>query len=122
MLNLLHSVLDVPGLDKPTAPVKILHLSFKDFLTDPKNQSKNPFWVDEVNAHMVLATRCMDLLLEDGVIYEGMYKGVWRYCNVSEESIPPSEDDLESMKRHFGFEDNMGSHSGNEISEEIRYY
>ena len=28
MPNFLHSVLDVPGLDKPTAPVKILHLSF----------------------------------------------------------------------------------------------
>lgn len=72
MFRLLHSVLDVPKLDEPTVPVKILHLSFRDFLTNPKNQSKNPFWINERDAHAVIATKCMDLLMRDGIIYEGM--------------------------------------------------
>lgn len=39
-LDLLHSVLNIPS--DTNAPVKLLHLSFRDFLVDPKKRDKNP--------------------------------------------------------------------------------
>ncbi|KAL8285641.1 hypothetical protein RB600_009867 [Gaeumannomyces tritici] len=56
----LHSVLDIS--DKPDAPVKLLHLSFRDFLVDDKNRDANPFWVDKRDTHERLADRCLKLL------------------------------------------------------------
>jgi hypothetical protein len=62
-LDLLHSVLNIPP-DSNT-PVRLLHLSFRDFLVDPdkgREQEKYPFWVDERQAHELLATQCLKLL------------------------------------------------------------
>lgn len=56
----LHSVLHIPH--DPLAPIKLLHLSFRDFLVDHKNRNANPFWVDEQETHEKLATRCLQLL------------------------------------------------------------
>ncbi|KAL8310412.1 hypothetical protein RB597_010312 [Gaeumannomyces tritici] len=61
----LHSVLDIS--DDPIAPVKLLHLSFRDFLVDDKNRDANPFWVDEQNTHERLADRCLELLSTDNL-------------------------------------------------------
>ncbi|KAK7404063.1 hypothetical protein QQX98_010149 [Neonectria punicea] len=62
MLSRLHSVLHVPA--NPYAPVKLLHLSFRDFLVDRENRDQNPFWVDERETHGKLATNCLNLLLK----------------------------------------------------------
>jgi len=59
-LSLLHSVLDIPH--DLTAPVKLLHLSFRDFLLDRKNRAAYPFWVDSQKIHEWLADRCLELL------------------------------------------------------------
>ncbi|OCL02878.1 hypothetical protein AOQ84DRAFT_392639, partial [Glonium stellatum] len=62
-LDLLHSVLSIPP--DPSIPVRLLHLSFRDFLVDPENgreQEKYPFWVDERQTHELLAARCLELL------------------------------------------------------------
>ncbi|KAL8383434.1 hypothetical protein RB595_010567 [Gaeumannomyces hyphopodioides] len=56
----LHSVLNIP--DDPLVPVKLLHLSFRDFLVDQKNRDANPFWVDARETHEQLADRCLQLL------------------------------------------------------------
>ena len=56
-LNLLRSVLNLP--DNNTLPVRILHLSFRDFLVDPETREKAPFWVDEKEMHYILTTRCL---------------------------------------------------------------
>ncbi|KAL8353873.1 hypothetical protein RB601_003625 [Gaeumannomyces tritici] len=56
----LHSVLNIP--DDPLVPVKLLHLSFRDFLVDQKNRDANPFWVDSRKTHRQLADRCLQLL------------------------------------------------------------
>ncbi|EJT69083.1 hypothetical protein GGTG_13351 [Gaeumannomyces tritici R3-111a-1] len=56
----LHSVLNIP--DDPLVPVKLLHLSFRDFLVDQKNRDANPFWVDSRKPHRQLADRCLQLL------------------------------------------------------------
>lgn len=60
-LDLLHSVLSVP-LDLDT-PVRLLHLSFRDFLLDAeKAHSKNDFWVNEQETHLKLFSQCLGLL------------------------------------------------------------
>ncbi|KAL8402643.1 hypothetical protein RB596_009126 [Gaeumannomyces avenae] len=59
-LRELHSVLNIS--EDPLAPVKLLHLSFRDFLVDGENRDANPFWVDKQNAHERLADRCLQLL------------------------------------------------------------
>ncbi|KAL8284638.1 hypothetical protein RB600_009181 [Gaeumannomyces tritici] len=56
----LHSVLNISG--DPTSPVKLLHLSFRDFLVDDENRDANPFWVDKQDTHKRLADRCLELL------------------------------------------------------------
>ncbi|KAL6694031.1 hypothetical protein J3F84DRAFT_400496 [Trichoderma pleuroticola] len=70
-LDLLHSVLGVPtDLD---TPVRLLHLSFRDFLVDSEkklNLSKYPFWVDESEAHSKLFSQCIKLLSTDSVLKE----------------------------------------------------
>ncbi|KFZ19736.1 hypothetical protein V501_00536 [Pseudogymnoascus sp. VKM F-4519 (FW-2642)] len=47
--DLLHSVLSVPS--RPDHPIRLLHLSFRDFLVDTEKRETNPFWVDEKDAH-----------------------------------------------------------------------
>ncbi|KAK3897806.1 hypothetical protein C8A05DRAFT_38616, partial [Staphylotrichum tortipilum] len=62
-LKPLHSVISVPA--SPESPVRIFHLSFRDFLVDPgkaNKQEKYPFWVDERQTHERLAVRCLALL------------------------------------------------------------
>ncbi|KAK3945964.1 hypothetical protein QBC46DRAFT_336128 [Diplogelasinospora grovesii] len=62
-LDLLHAVLSIPS--DPSLPVRLLHLSFRDFLVDPekgREQERYPFWVDERETHERLATRCLQLL------------------------------------------------------------
>jgi hypothetical protein len=61
-LSMLNSVLNIPtDMD---APVKLLHLSFRDFLVDPMKRDTNPFWVDEKMTHENLASKCLNLLSE----------------------------------------------------------
>ena len=59
-LESLHSVLSIP-LDE-RLPVRLLHLSFRDFLLDPQKRGDSPFWIDESETHRKLATRCLLLM------------------------------------------------------------
>ncbi|KAK2690898.1 hypothetical protein QWA68_010368 [Fusarium oxysporum] len=56
-IKVLQSVLDVPKT--PEVPVRILHLSFRDYLVDPDLQGAMEFWVDEKATHRRLASRCL---------------------------------------------------------------
>ena len=56
----LHSVLSVP--DSPELPVRILHLSFRDFLLDSNKNGLSEFWVDEKKAHEFLALSCLRVM------------------------------------------------------------
>jgi hypothetical protein len=56
-LNSLHSVIRIPH-DKEM-PIRPFHLSFRDFLHDPKTRGKTPLWLDEKEMHQKLATRCL---------------------------------------------------------------
>ncbi|KAK4071522.1 hypothetical protein Purlil1_13413 [Purpureocillium lilacinum] len=59
-LDMLHSVLSIP--ETAEAPVRLLHLSFRDFLVDPGQRAENPFWVDEKETHQVMAAHCLRVL------------------------------------------------------------
>ncbi|KAM6508444.1 hypothetical protein FALCPG4_018299 [Fusarium falciforme] len=59
-LDMLHSVLSVPSSVEP--PVRLLHLSFRDFLLDSEKEGKNLFWVDEKQAHDRMATNCIRVM------------------------------------------------------------
>ncbi|KAL8367221.1 hypothetical protein RB599_010285 [Gaeumannomyces hyphopodioides] len=59
----LHSVLSIS--DNPLVPVKLLHLSFRDFLVDQENRDANTFWINERETHEKLADRCLKLLSTD---------------------------------------------------------
>lgn len=56
----LHSVLNVPKL--PNQPIRLLHLSFHDFLVDPARRD-DQFWVDEKSVHKQLASQCLRVLV-----------------------------------------------------------
>ncbi|KAK7582833.1 hypothetical protein V3481_012131 [Fusarium oxysporum f. sp. vasinfectum] len=67
-LRVLHSVLEVPeSLD---SPVRLLHLSFRDYLVDPENRETVEFWVDEKLAHRNLAKHCLRVMR--GVLRENI--------------------------------------------------
>ncbi|KAI9857277.1 MAG: hypothetical protein M1813_008315 [Trichoglossum hirsutum] len=59
-LDSLHSVLSIH--DSQDVPVRLLHLSFRDFLVDPQKKGKSSFWVDERETHERLANKCLELL------------------------------------------------------------
>ncbi|KAK4215173.1 WD40-repeat-containing domain protein [Rhypophila decipiens] len=59
-LNSLHSVLDIPSVGD--APVRLFHLSFRDFLVDPAKRTKNEFWIDQAKYHKTLAERCIQIM------------------------------------------------------------
>lgn len=60
VLDSLHSVLDIPVVDG--TPVRLFHLSFRDFLVDPAKRTKNEFWIDEAKYHKTLAERCIQVM------------------------------------------------------------
>ncbi|KAK4249360.1 hypothetical protein C7999DRAFT_39481 [Corynascus novoguineensis] len=59
-LNSLHSVLDISS--HMDIPIRLFHLSFRDFLVDPTKRTTNDFWVDERKCHKTLADRCIQLM------------------------------------------------------------
>ncbi|KAJ3539301.1 hypothetical protein NM208_g5547 [Fusarium decemcellulare] len=60
IIGSLHSVLHVPN--SASLPVRVLHLSFRDFLIGPESRQGNPFWVDGKATHERIATNCLRLL------------------------------------------------------------
>jgi hypothetical protein len=56
-LNPLHSILSVP--DDKEKPVRLFHLSFRDFLLDIETGKKTPFRTNETETHHILAVRCL---------------------------------------------------------------
>jgi hypothetical protein len=59
-LDALHSVLSVP--DSEDVPIRLLHLSFREFLVGRQRQGKSLFWVDGRDTHKNLASHCLKLM------------------------------------------------------------
>jgi hypothetical protein len=69
-LNTLHSVLSVPT--NQYSPVRLLHLSFRDFLIDAEKRGSSLFWIDEGETHKVIATRCLALMSQPDCLRENI--------------------------------------------------
>ncbi|KAI1281262.1 vegetative incompatibility protein HET-E-1 [Xylaria sp. FL0933] len=83
-LDYLHSVLNISSL--PNSPVRLLHLSFRDFLLNSSNESR--FRIDEQIAHRRLATHCMRVM--NKTLRKDICKLNWpgtRYENIDENII-----------------------------------
>jgi hypothetical protein len=70
VVGLLPSVLYIPS--EKSAPIKPLHLSFRDFLIDRDKHKTDQFWVDEKETHKKLAIRCLQLLMNDDGLKKDM--------------------------------------------------
>lgn len=89
-LDALHSVLDIPV--EPRQPVRLLHLSFRDFLLDPIKQGRSQFWIDEIQTHCFLAKRCLRLIRRPGVLRQNI-------CNLNSPGTLRSEIDEHQVQR-----------------------
>ncbi|KAH7131691.1 quinon protein alcohol dehydrogenase-like superfamily [Dactylonectria estremocensis] len=59
-LDMLHSVLSVPK--SADVPVRLLHLSFRDFLVDPEKRKEHVFWIDEKQTHQQMIHHCLNTM------------------------------------------------------------
>ena len=91
-LNTLHSVLDIPT--DPDEPIRLLHLSFREFLLDPKKQNRFELWVDERQAHTFLATQCLELLDRPGILEQNV-------CRLDSPGTLQSEIDGVVLRQHL---------------------
>jgi len=69
-LDFLHSVLSIPK--NKDVPIRLLHLSFREFLVDPRKQGKIPFWVDERRTHEKLASHSLKLMSKSNGLHQNM--------------------------------------------------
>ncbi|KAF2175951.1 hypothetical protein K469DRAFT_679307 [Zopfia rhizophila CBS 207.26] len=88
-LDSLHSVLSIP-IDEGM-PVRLLHLSFRDFLLDPQKLGKRPFWVDERETHERLTSKCLQLVSSLNGLRQNM-------CNLPSPGILRSEIDEQTIQ------------------------
>ncbi|KAJ5117442.1 WD40-repeat-containing domain protein [Penicillium atrosanguineum] len=87
-IKLFYPVLDVPA--RSDEPVQILHLSFRDFLLD-KKQEEYPFWVDESLVHKKLAAQCLKVMQDPKY---GLRKNI---CNLQNEITPRVNIDKDTL-------------------------
>jgi len=91
-LDLLHSVLSIPS--NSDTPVRLFHLSFRDFLFDAEKREKHPFWLDEKDVHKTLATRCLDRLSTG----ENLKKDI---CDLQTPERPRADIDKQMIDAHL---------------------
>jgi NACHT domain len=68
-LDDLHSVLSIPS--NLNSPVRLLHLSFRDFLLD-RRKNEFWFWIDGTKTHEMIAIRCLELMSRQNCLRENM--------------------------------------------------
>ncbi|PQE09262.1 Vegetative incompatibility HET-E-1 protein [Rutstroemia sp. NJR-2017a BBW] len=91
-VDLLHSVLSIPS--DPNLPIRLLHLSFRDFLVDTEKRETNPFWVDEKEAHKKLASRCLLCLTTSGYLKKDI-------CDLRVPERPQADIDQHTIDTHL---------------------
>lgn len=88
-LRLLHSVINIPA--DPERPIRLLHLSFRDYLINPQNMKEKDFWIDEGLVHQNLARhylRTMRLHLREDI------------CDLQHPGSDRSDITTERIRRH----------------------
>jgi hypothetical protein len=69
-LSSLHSVLSMPS--STDSPIRMLHLSFRDFLIDPDKRYTNPFWMNETETHKMVLAKCLERMSQPGILQENI--------------------------------------------------
>jgi deoxyadenosine/deoxycytidine kinase len=69
-LSSLHSVLSVPS--SADSPIRMLHLSFRDFLVDPEKRHTNSFWVDRRETHKMIMKKCLERMSQPGGLQQNI--------------------------------------------------
>ncbi|KAI0363168.1 hypothetical protein BV20DRAFT_187783 [Pilatotrama ljubarskyi] len=62
VLRLVHSIVAVPATDE--TPIRVVHLSFSDFIVDSRRCIDPEFLVNPTSEHTFLARHCLQILLE----------------------------------------------------------
>lgn len=88
-IEMLHSVLNVPKI--PDSPIRLLHLSFRDYLVDPEQREVNEFWIDEEDVHQNLFRSCLR------VMRCHLRKDI---CNIQQPGAYRSQIPSERIKKH----------------------
>ncbi|KAJ5827863.1 hypothetical protein N7447_004626 [Penicillium robsamsonii] len=88
-LDQLHSVLSVPN--NFDTPVRILHLSFRDFLLDHR-EDESKFWIDKKYANQRLAERCCQIM------QDSLEKNI---CKLQSEGIQRNEITNDSIQHYI---------------------
>jgi hypothetical protein len=91
-LSCLHSVLSVPS--SADSPIRMLHLSFRDFLVDADQRHTNPFWVDERETHKRIMSKCIERMSQPGSLHENI-------CNLPGHGTLRSEIDGRIIANHL---------------------
>lgn len=93
LLNRLQSLLIIP--DDPELPVRLRHLSFRDFLFDSTtkvNKQSEKFWIDEKAIHQKLSEQCLR------VMESKLKKNI---CMLPDDTLQRSEIDSDSVSEHL---------------------
>lgn len=95
-LKSLHSVVDMPTQANPHAPVRMFHLSFRDFLSDRlyDNHDLDGFWIDEREAHRVIHKKCFELMSSP----EGLRRDI---CNLKAPGMLRVDMDAKLIEQHL---------------------
>ncbi|KAL6690378.1 putative wd40 protein [Trichoderma pleuroticola] len=89
-LSSLHSVLNIP-VDE-TVPIRLFHLSFRDFLLHRETREKTALWIDEKETHRRLTTQCLHKMSNS------LRKNI---CNLSDYGLGPGETDADIVNRYI---------------------
>ena len=91
-LDSLHSVLSIPTDER--LPVRLLHLSFRDFLLDPKKRGNSLFWINGNETHRKLVIKCLLLMSSAKGIRKNM-------CKLSSPGSSRTEIDKRLLDEHL---------------------
>lgn len=89
-LKFLHSVLRIP-IDE-TEPVRLFHLSFRDFLLHPDTRDITPLWINENEMHKFLTQQCLQIM------GQSLTKNI---CRLSGDCVQRNEIDTNSFNHYL---------------------
>jgi hypothetical protein len=87
-LSSLHSVLSVPC--SAGSPIRVLHLSFRDFLVHSETRKTNPFGLDERKIHSEILVKCLQRMAQSGCLKDNI-------CNLEHYGALRTEIDSKSI-------------------------
>jgi hypothetical protein len=78
--------------DDSVIPVRLFHLSFRNFLLDPQEKNSSPFWIDGKKARRNITARCLN------VMSQRLKKNI---CNLPGDGTQRSEVHVNSINHYL---------------------